>query len=192
MAPSLSRILKPLPSPSTNSSMKTELLLGCGNRRDKILSQPEDPAWHNLTTLDIDPQSSPDVIWDLNSLPLPFATAQFDELHFYEVLEHLGRQGDWRAFFAEWNEYWRILKPGGYLYASVPAARSIWAWGDPGHTRIITQETLVFLSQRQYQEQVGNTPMSDYRHVYHGDFEVVFMETQGQETFFFALTAVGK
>src|SRR6185437_13256763 len=110
MPPSVSRILRPPPSIGISSSEKTELLLGCGNRRDKLLSLPEEAEWSNLTTLDLDPQSNPDVIWDLNSLPLPFATAQFDEIHAYEVLEHLGRQGDWRGFFAEWNEYYRILK----------------------------------------------------------------------------------
>jgi len=170
---------------------KRELLIGCGNRRDKLLSLPDDPEWHNLVTLDIDPACNPDVCHDLNVLPLPFDTNSFDSISAFEVLEHLGRQGDWRGFFAEWNEYYRILKPGGYVFAAVPTAKSIWAWGDPGHTRIITPETLVFLSQQQYREQIGKTPMSDYRHVYHGDFEAVFMDSQ-EDTFFFALQSVGK
>ena len=186
MPPSVSRILKPPLSIGRSLSGKTELLLGCGNRRDKILSLPGEPEWSNLTTLDLDPSSNPDITWDLNSLPLPFATEQFDEIHAYEVLEHLGRQGDWQHFFAEWSEYWRILKPNGYFFASVPAPKSKWVWGDPGHTRTILPETLIFLSQRQYREQIGKTPMTDYREVYKADFEPVYVETQ-EDTLFFCL-----
>lgn len=99
----------------------------------------------------------------------------WNEIHAYEVLEHLGRQGDAHAFFAQMSELWRLLKPGGYLVAEVPSRFSGNLWGDPGHSRAIVEETLVFLDQSQYQLQCdgperNRTPMSDYRSIYKADF----------------------
>lgn len=99
----------------------------------------------------------------------------WDEIHAYEVLEHLGRQGDAHAFFAQMSEIWRLLKPGGFLVAEVPSRFSGNLWGDPGHSRAIVEETLVFLDQSQYALQCdgperSRTPMSDYRNIYRCDF----------------------
>jgi len=152
----------------------SELLLGCGNSREKKIRHGNlSEEWNALTTLDIDPACSPDVVHDLDVLPYPFDDNAFDEIHAYEVLEHFGRQGDWRAFFAQFNELHRILKPDGLLVATVPAWDSPWAWGDPGHTRIITQGTLAFLSQEIYRTKIGNTNMTDYRGVYSADFRLL-------------------
>jgi hypothetical protein len=168
-----------------------ELLIGCGSRRDKVVQIDSDPAWHDLTTLDIEPTHHPDVVHDLNDLPLPFLDNHFAEVHAYEVLEHLGTQGDYRTFFAQFEELWRIIRPGGYLCGSSPALTSPWLWGDPGHTRVISPESFVFLSQAQYDRQIGVTPMSDYRSCYKGDFELVFTDYIGDgHTFLFALRAI--
>jgi SAM-dependent methyltransferase len=113
------------------------------------------------------------VIWDLLEMPLPFAGDTFDEIHAYEVLEHTGQQGDWKFFFAQWSEFWRILKPEGAFFGTVPAYNSPWAWGDPSHTRVLPSESLVFLSQPEYEAQVGKTPMSDFRFVFKADFDIL-------------------
>lgn len=73
--------------------MRRELLLGAGTRRLKVASFPGYENWEDLTTLDIDPDAKPDVLWDLNTRPLPFFNNTFDEIHAYEVLEHVGQQG---------------------------------------------------------------------------------------------------
>ncbi len=128
------------------------LLLGCGHSRAvRVAFPPEhfkaplplpddfvgfytlamDPhagAWDKLVTLDHNPDAKPDVLHDLESLPYPFESASFDAIHAYEVLEHTGRQGDWRFFFAQFSELWRLLRPGGYLVASTPLATSPWAF----------------------------------------------------------------
>lgn len=166
----------------------SELLIGCGNRRQKVIFKAGEAAFTDLTTLDIDPASGADVIHDLDVLPLPFADDQFDEIHASEVLEHTGRQGDWRFFFAQFAEFWRILKPDGVMAVSVPSLTSRWVWADPGHTRVIAPETLYFLDQAFY-AQVGHTAMTDYRHAWKGDFEAVWQEDDG-ESFKFLLRAV--
>ena len=59
----------------------SELLLGCGSNRDKKLSAQGRAAWSGLVTLDINADHAPDVVHDLNVLPLPFADEQFEEIH---------------------------------------------------------------------------------------------------------------
>ena len=150
-----------------------ELLLGCGNRSTKeIKFQFVPQEWQNLTRLDIDPDCKPDVTHDLNVLPLPFADNTFDEIHAVDILEHTGQQGDWRFFFAQFSEFWRILKPGGYFVGACPKWDSPWAWSDPGHSRIFSIHSLIFLDQSCYAE-VGKTPMSDYRHWYKANFKTM-------------------
>ncbi len=165
-----------------------ELLIGCGNQRNKLISPSGNNEWTDLTTLDIDPESKPDVIWDLNDVPMPFEQSVFDEIHAYEVLEHTGQQGDFKFFFNQFTDFWRILKPGGVICATVPKWDTLWAWGDPGHTRVINEGTIVFLSQKRYAE-VGKTAMADYRWCYTGDFDIV-MAKNTETNFMFALKAV--
>ena len=156
-----------------------ELLIGAGSRHAKHLVWQGRTEWSALVTLDINPDHNPDVVHDLTVLPLPFADDTFDEIHAYEVLEHTGQQGDWRFFFAQFSEFWRILKPDGVLLGTSPAPSSAWAWGDPGHTRVMSVEAFTFLTQRQYTAQVGVTPMTDYRFVYKADFEPRLLRVEG-------------
>lgn len=168
-----------------------ELLIGAGNNRDKKITFKDIPSeWSGeLVTLDIDPECNPDIIHDLNDLPLPFDDDMFDEIHAYEVLEHTGRQGDWLFFFNQFSEFWRILKPGGYFIGTCPMWDSPWAWGDPGHTRIISPESLIFLSQEEY-KQIGKTAMTDYRCVYKANF-IPIAKQESDHTFGFVLQKAG-
>jgi SAM-dependent methyltransferase len=167
--------------------VRRELLIGCGSRRNKLAGASE---WSNLTTLDMNPAHKPDVVWNLEALPLPFEEDSFDEVHAYEVLEHTGSQGDYEFFFKQWSDFWRILKPGGMFFATVPYWKSKWAWGDPSHKRVVQPESLIYLDQNQYSIQVGKTPMSDFRFCYTADFELVMGEVVNEEEFRFALRAI--
>lgn len=164
--------------------MKTELLIGCGSDKRKKLTIDGTTDFNDVTTLDHYAGHNPDVVWDLTSLPLPFSDNQFDEIHAYEVLEHTGAQGDYKFFFAQFSEFWRILKPGGKLLVTCPSRHSVWAWGDPSHTRVLQKEMLVFLSQEGYHNGVGKTAMSDFRDIYKEDFKVLMVDEDAEKLMF--------
>lgn len=141
-----------------------ELLLGAGtNQTRRVVLEGGSETWTNLTTLDINPAAKPNIVWDLNKLPYPMKTNEFDEIHAYEVLEHVGHQGDWKFFFKQFDEFARILKHKGLLCITTPKLTSAWLWGDPGHTRYLGPESYVFLDREAYQKQLGVTTMTDYR-----------------------------
>ncbi len=166
-----------------------ELLLGAGASREKKLGVEGREAWTDLVTLDFSNEHSPDVVHDLNK-PLPFEADYADEIHAYDVMEHIGQQGDWQGFFAQWSDIWRVLKPGGMFFGISPHWSSPWAWGDPGHTRVYGPEVLTFLSQAEYAERVGTTPMTDYRFWYQADFDVLATAVQPNRQFAYILKAV--
>src|SRR3546814_2447416 len=89
-----------------------ELLIGCGNNRARKLGFAQ-AGWSNLVTMDHDPNCGADIVHDLDVMPWPVESDVFDEVHAYEVLEHLGSQGDFRSFFAHFGEIYRALKVGG-------------------------------------------------------------------------------
>ena len=144
--------------------MKLELILGSGKTIEKRMRWEDSPneVFENPTCLDI--QEPADVIHDLNDPILPFADDAFDEIHAYEILEHVGSQGDWRFFFAQFAEFHRVLKPGGHMCITCPMWDSHWSYGDPGHTRVLPKECFAFLTAEHY-EQVGKSgsSCSDYR-----------------------------
>lgn len=180
------------------------LILGAGHRQvrwlplvDGQLNTTEE--WPgDVTTLDNNPDVKPDVLHDLNycingKSAMPFQGENwFDEIHAYEVLEHTGTQGDARFFFGQFEDCWRLLKPNGHFYGSVPRYDSMWALGDPSHRRVIPDGSFVFLSQLEYARQCDGpekTAMSDFRHIYKADFETEFLGRHG-ESLFFDLRAV--
>ena len=153
--------------------MLSQLLIGCGSRRIRQVSLDGNTTFENVITLDLNPDHKPAIVHDLCDLPLPFGDDRFDEIHAYEVLEHTGSQGDYKFFFAQFSDFWRMLKPDGLICATVPWWQGIWAWGDPSHTRTIQLETLSFLNQPKYTAEIGVTAMSDFRNLYTADFDLV-------------------
>lgn len=148
---------------------QTCLMLGAGHspvKRRLIAMTSASEEMTTWVTLDMNPDAKPDILFDLEQIErgkkLPVDDNSFDEIHAYEVLEHFGRQGDYKGFFTGFRELWRVLKPGGYLIGTCPSWNAFWAWGDPGHTRIISEGTLSYLTEELYAT-VGSGPATDYR-----------------------------
>ena len=170
---------------------QTCLMLGAGHgvpRRRVVspMSAPEDQTvWK---TLDINPAAKPDEVFDLENLEygysLPFKIETFDEIHAYEVLEHFGRQGNYKGLFSTFQALWKGLKPGGLLVGTCPSLQSPWLWAEPGHVRAIAQGTLAFLTRSHY-DQLGETACSDYRaYVDHYWWEIEHSEDDGNNYVF--------
>jgi len=156
-----------------------ELILGGGNKKTKrIYFLSESSEYKDPHVVDIDPGCNPDTLWDLNKLPYPFICNSYDEIHAYEILEHLGTQGDWKFFFDTFSELHRILAPKGRLFITVPDGTKVSAYSDPGHTRVFTLTTFAFLSQEEYKLQIGKTAMTDYRHYWQKDFVKIYEQVK--------------
>jgi hypothetical protein len=142
----------------------------------------------------LSPVNKADYRWNSRNIAYQLLPDYWDEIHAYEVLEHLGQQGDAYSLLMQFSELWRLLKPNGYLCATVPSRFSPWLWGDPSHRRVMVPETLTFLDQNQYRIQcdgVNPTPMSDFRDTcgYRADFRLIDQH-DNRTTFTFILQAV--
>jgi len=71
--------------------------------------------------LDVRESVKPDIVWDLEKLPLPFKDEEFDLIYAKDVVENI----TWRKTEALLNELFRILKHGGKIYIQVPDLEAI-------------------------------------------------------------------
>ena len=161
---------------------KKQLILGAGKYPKPRIYFPGREEYEDAVKLDINPDNNPDVLWDLNNRPLPFEDNEFDEIHAYDVLEHVGKQGDFISFFEEFAEYYRIIKDQGDFLITSPLWDGRWAWGDPGHTRIISKELFSYLDKDKY-EGSGDTAMSDYRKWLKCDFKFITDLTKRDDSY---------
>jgi ubiquinone/menaquinone biosynthesis C-methylase UbiE len=97
------------------------LNLGCGTNTE--------PGWCNVDAFE---NCNPDVVWDLNVTPYPWADNSVDGIQMRHVLEHL--ENWWEAF----TECARILKPGGFLKIHVPDESSMTALTYRDHVRVFS------------------------------------------------------
>ena len=157
--------------------MMKSLLLGCGNSRVKKVHLPGSPNWAGeLVAIDMNPNCGADIVADLSVRPLvlPFPDDTFDEVGAFDFLEHVGRQGDWKGYFEEFTEYWRVMKPGGLFYILVPIGSDYHA--DPGHTRFFSTNWFWFLDQSWYADCLAKgLQVTDYRWFYKVNFKVLEM-----------------
>lgn len=88
--------------------------VGCGEKpyRTMLLSAPSRATSYVGVDLPGNPYSKPDLEWDGVTLSLPDASV--DSCLLTEVLEHCPDGG------LVLREIWRVLKPGGFLFVTVP------------------------------------------------------------------------
>lgn len=144
-------------------------MLGAGKSpvKRKLVAPTSLPEEHtSWTTLDYYVEADISLnLWDLTVNSCEEASrlgSSYDEIHAYEVLEHFGTQGIPEHFFNTFNHLWRALKPGGLLIGTTPGQSPVWGWGDPGHTRIISPESFIWLEKKNYENIGTGNPMSDY------------------------------
>ena len=75
------------------------------------------------------------------------------------------------------------------MLSEIEAVPNRWIWGDPGHTRVINAGSLHFLSQKNYDAEIGRTAMTDYRWCYKADFMLNHIDYT-QYNMVFGLTAM--
>ena len=80
--------------------------------------------------------------------PIPYPDNHFASVSAFDFLEHVPRllgttdgRSTWFPFIVLMNEIWRVLAPGGRLYALTPAFPNQAAFVDPTHVNIITAHT---------------------------------------------------
>jgi SAM-dependent methyltransferase len=80
--------------------------------------------------------------------PIPYPDGMFGSVSAFDFIEHIPRVlavPDERRtvlpFITLMNEIWRVLAPGGRLYAVTPAYPMAEAFQDPTHVNIITERT---------------------------------------------------
>jgi SAM-dependent methyltransferase len=143
------------------------LHLGCGRKK---LDGPEllqmvglrlEADALSVTHLDADPALEPDLVCRLGEERIPLEDDSVDLVIAFHVIEHIGHQGEARAWFAFWEDLYRVLKPGGWIYGETPYYTSIWAWSDPTHVRAMSEHSFVFFCQDSYR--IPHSAISPYR-----------------------------
>ncbi len=120
----------------------------------------------------VDKHGTPDVNWDLEVFPWPWADNEVDEVVFYHSLEHMG--GDTAVFLRLMQELYRVCAPNAMIHIAVPHPRHDNFIDDPTHVRIITPELLgCFSKEINRKAQAVKAPNSPLALYYDVDFEIV-------------------
>jgi SAM-dependent methyltransferase len=83
-------------------------------------------------SIDFNPKTPADIVWDLNNYPWPLPDSEFDLVYSSHCLEHLYNP------IQAIEEIHRILKPKGRFILKVPHFSSHVAWWTPEHKRTFT------------------------------------------------------
>jgi SAM-dependent methyltransferase len=124
--------------------------IGCGERKTP-----------GAIGLDIAPLKTVDVLGDV-TFGLPFKDSTADRVHASHLLEHF------EDLPAVMKEVWRVCKPGGRFYVTVPHSSSHYmTWRDPTHKRGVNLSTLTYFDRSTFE---GNL-FSYYAGI---DFRIVY------------------
>lgn len=101
--------------PTKTSPNKQVLHVGCGEKRkDSMPSIFQSDAWAEIR-LDIDPDVKPDVVASMLEMT-DVKTDTMDALWSSHNIEHLY----WHDVPTAFSEFFRVIKPGGFVYITCP------------------------------------------------------------------------
>jgi hypothetical protein len=100
--------------------------------------------------INVDKFGNPDLRFDLETFPYPWANDSVAEIEMHHVLEHLGQQTE--IYLKIIQELYRICRSGAKVHITVPHHRSDRFFHDPTHVRPITPVGLSMFSKRQNRE----------------------------------------
>src|SRR5438045_1861977 len=128
-----------------------KLNLGCGRRK-----------LEGFVNVDAAAECGPDLVFDVESFPWPWADSSIDEVRFIHSLEHMG--ADPKVFLKLMQELYRVCRPGAQVHIAAPHPRSDAFIGDPTHVRIVTPQVMQLFSRELNDEWeargVPNTPLA--------------------------------
>ncbi|MGF1644542.1 MAG: methyltransferase domain-containing protein [Thiotrichales bacterium] len=121
--------------------------LGCGRRPRNPYRRDEVYGVDLRNDLEV-PGVSRIAAANLSLEPIPFDDNLFDSVSAYDFFEHVprvsldhGSGSNFFPFILLMNEIWRVLKPGGLLYAVTPAYPHEKAFRDPTHVNILSKKS---------------------------------------------------
>jgi len=117
--------------------------IGCGNSKY--------PGKNSDIVVGLDSSKLPgvDVVHDLEKMPLPFKTGEFDMITAFHVLEHV------KDLIPLLEEMHRITKDNGVLWVKVPFYSAWGQFNDPTHVRFFTPFTFsYFQGKNNYSHEV--------------------------------------
>jgi predicted SAM-dependent methyltransferase len=93
------------------------------------------------TNVDLTALTEPDVVHDLNLRPWPFEASSFDEVHAYDVIEHLG------DVLGTLEEIHRVGRVGAIVDITVPHFSCDGAFTDPTHRHYFGLRTFDYVTE---------------------------------------------
>jgi hypothetical protein len=111
-----------------------KLNLGCGFNKVE-----------GFVNVDAHPLCNPDVVFDLEQFPWPWADNSVSEILAIHSLEHMGRTTE--IWFGIIKEIYRICQPDARLKIAVPHPRHENFLHDPTHVRVITPTGIAMFDQ---------------------------------------------
>lgn len=110
--------------------------------------------------LSVDMWGDPDIKLDITKEPLPFGDNEVSVIRCSDFLEHIKPE----FVVSVMNEFYRVLKPGGYLITHTPAFPSKASVQDPTHVSFWCSNSFWYYS---------DTPQLKYNHEFKGLFHVL-------------------
>jgi SAM-dependent methyltransferase len=105
------------------------LNLGCGRKR-----------MADAVNVDLVADAGTDVVHDLNQRPWPFAADRFDQVHAYDVIEHLD------DVVKTMEEIHRVCRSGALVCITVPHFSSANAFTDPTHRHYFASRSFHYVT----------------------------------------------